>query len=206
MKSILSTAKKVAVIAGLLAAGAANAATVANGSFEDTTQANGTWTIYNSISGWNSSTLGVEVRNNAVGTTPFGNNFVELDTTGNSSIAQIITTVKNQMYELTFWYSPRINRTDAADNGISAFWNGAQQGSTPTAQGVGQAANNWVLYKFLVTGTGNDTLKFAATGNSNSYGGNIDNVALSAVPLPGAALLFASSLLGFIGASRRRKV
>jgi hypothetical protein len=110
------------------------------------------------------------------------------------------------MYELSFWYSPRINRTDATDNGISAFWNGAQQGSTPTAQGVGQAANDWVLYKFLVTGTGNDTLKFAATGNSNSYGGNIDNVALSAVPLPGAALLFASSLLGFIGASRRRKV
>lgn len=180
-------------------AGAQAASLVVNGSFEDPGVNNGSWSIFNNITGW-SSTDGIEVRNNAVGTAYSGNNFVELDARSNSTIMQSIVTKAGQAYELTFAYSPRIGQP-AGTNGISAFWNGNLLQDITAA---GTTVNNWVLYKFLVTGTGSDQLSFAATGTSDSLGGNIDAVALSAVPLPGAALLFGSSILGFLGVKRRK--
>jgi hypothetical protein len=51
---------------------------VTNGSFEDTNQANNSWSIYNSVNGWTSSN-GIEIRNNVAGAAQDGKNFVELD-------------------------------------------------------------------------------------------------------------------------------
>jgi len=48
-------------------------------------------------------------------------------------------------------------------------------------------------------------LKFAATGTSDSLGGNIDYVQLNAVPVPAAAWLFASALCLF-GFARRNSI
>jgi hypothetical protein len=180
-------------------AGAQAASLVVNGSFEAPGVNNGSWSIFNSITGW-SSTNGIEVRNNVSGTAYSGNNYVELDANSNSTIMQTIATQAGQAYELTFAYSPRIGQP-AATNGISAFWNGNLLQNITAA---GTTVNNWVLYTFFVTGTGSDQLSFSATGTSDSLGGNIDAVALSAVPLPGAALLFGSSILGFLGVKRRK--
>lgn len=180
-------------------AGAQAASLVVNGSFEDPGVSNGSWSTFNNITGW-SSTNGIEVRNNVAGTAYSGNNYVELDVRSNSSIMQSIATQAGQAYELTFAYSPRIGQP-ASTNGISAFWNGNLLQNITAA---GTTVNNWVLYTFLVTGTGSDQLTFSATGTSDSLGGNIDAVALSAVPLPGAALLFGSSILGFLGVKRRK--
>lgn len=195
-----------AVAAVLGASGLANAATlVTNGSFEDAGISSGSWAILDSIPGW-SGTNGIEVRSNAVGSAQDGNNFAELDTKSNSSIFQTISTVLGQVYDLTFWYSPRIGQP-ATTNGIEAWW-GNTLLTTPaiTASGIGSTSNNWTSYTFSVVGTGSDVLKFSAVGTSDTFGGNIDNVSLSAVPLPGAALLFGSALLGFMGFSNRRKV
>ncbi len=195
-----------AIAAVLGASSFANAATlVQNGSFEDTVVNSGSWGIFNSLPGWTTDTgNGIEVRNNAVGTAQDGNNFVELDTTANSNMMQTISTVLGQVYQLTFWYSPRINMP-ANTNGVEAWW-GNTLLTTPAITGIGGTSNNWTSYTYSVTGTGSDVLKFKAVGNSDTFGGNIDNVSLSAVPLPGAALLFGSALLGFMGFSNRRKV
>jgi len=174
---------------------------VVNGSFEDPTQSSGSWAVYSAITGW-SSTNGIEVRDNVAGTAYEGSNFVELDAYQNSDMWQTISTTAGQVYELTFAYSPRINQP-ADTNGISAYWNGTLL-SDITA--VGSNVNNWTLYSFLVTGMGTDVLKFAATGTSNSLGGNVDDVRLSAVPLPAAAWLFGSALAGFMVMSNRRRV
>ncbi len=173
---------------------------VTNGSFENPGVSSGSYTTLASIPGW-TSTDGIEIRNNVSGTASAGSNYVELDTYRNSSITQAITTTLGQIYKLTFDYSPRINQP-ASTNGIAAYWNGVQ---LLEVTGTGAGVNVWTTFSALVTGTGgSDLLKFAATGTSNRLGGNIDDVNLSAVPLPGAALLFGSALLGS-GALRRKQ-
>lgn len=183
----------------------ASANSIANGSFEDTTQNSGTWSVYSSINGWTTvSGAGIEIRNNVIGTAQDGNNFVELDSHNNSAMAQTIATSANSFYDLSFYYSPRISQPDST-NGISVFWNDVLIGDI-TAQG--SSLNVWTLYSFTVKGTGSDVLKFAATGLNDSLGGNLDNVSLtpSPVPLPAAAWLFGSALIGFISLSNRRKI
>ena len=65
----------------------ANANLVTNGSFEDTEQAPGTWSVYSDINGWSTTRgSGIEIGNNVVGTAQDGVNFVELDSNNNSAM------------------------------------------------------------------------------------------------------------------------
>ena len=48
-------------------------------------------------------------------------------------------------------------------------------------------------------------LMFAATGYSNSLGGFVDNVSLTAVPEPGTLALFGLGLMGLVLARRQQK-
>ncbi|WP_047541323.1 hypothetical protein [Methylotenera versatilis] len=190
------------LVALLTVATTANANLIQNGSFEETIQANGTWGIYNSINGWSTTNgAGIEIRNNVEGAASNGVNFVELDSNNNSAMIQTITTSAGSLYELLFDYSPRVNQP-ATTNGISVFWNGTLLAEIT---GTGGVSNSWVTQQFFVTGTGNDVLKFAATGTSDSLGGNIDYVQLNAVPVPAAAWLFASALCLF-GFARRNSI
>lgn len=195
--------KKLLTLAVLLsAATSANANLVQNGSFEDNTQANGTWSVYNNINGWSTTSgAGIEIRNNVEGTASHGVNFVELDSHNNSAMQQTIATATGSLYELLFDYSPRMNQPSST-NGISVFWNGTLLGDITATGGT---SSLWATQQFFVTATGNDVLKFVATGTNDSYGGSIDNVQLNAVPVPAAAWLFASAL-GMFGLARRRSV
>ena len=198
-------------------------ALVVNGSFEDNKVAPRTFITPSSILGWN-STNGIEIRNDVQGTAQHGSNFVELDTkpgqpTSNSTIWQVVNTVVGQEYRLSFWYSPRIGISSPADtNNINLFWGsyvsgqessgGALvEGRNPTASGSGAGLldHDWQLYSFLVYGSGNDIIRFAAAGTGETLGGSIDNVSLTATPLPGAALLFGTSIAGFLAARKRKK-
>ncbi len=149
---------------------------------------------------------GLEIRNSVVGEAQDGQNFVELDSHNaidtNSVIAQTISGLTaGGTYEVSYWYSPRIGQPDTT-NGIKALWNGTQQYAFT---GEGGSTNNWYNLTFLVTAlSGTNTLSFGAFGTDDSLGGNIDNVSLSAVPLPAAAWLFGSALLGF-GVLRRKQ-
>lgn len=197
--------KKYLLALGLLSiTSLANANLITNGSFEDTHQAAGTWSVYSHINGWSTTQGdGIEIRNNVVGTAQDGVNFVELDSNNNSAMKQIIATSVGASYNLSFYYSPRINQPSST-NGIKVFWDNTLLDAI-TASGFGLSNNNWVMYTFNVMGTGSDALKFAAFGTNDSLGGNIDNVRLTPTPIPAGIWLLASGL-GFLGFGRRKSI
>ena len=191
-------------IVSMLFALSANAANlIINGSFEDPDIATGTWSVHNAITGWSTTGAGVEIRDNVVGTAYDGQQFAELDsdyaTNTNSSISQNVMTTIGQSYLLSFAYSPRINQP-ANTNGIDVYWNNALLDSVTA---IGGSTHNWTVFEYIVSGTGSDILKFAATGLDDSLGGSLDAVSVSAVPIPAAAFLFAPALLGFLGLRRK---
>jgi hypothetical protein len=187
--------------------GAAHADTsnlVVDGSFEDQSQAAGTWNVYNAINGWTTvSGSGIELRDQVAGNAFDGKNFVELDSNSNSAMAQTLTTTAGSLYNLSFAYSPR-GGVDAASNPIEVLWDGVSI-ATVTGSGIGQAGNVWSIFNYAVTGHGSDTLTFRAVGTNDSVGGSLDAVAVTAaVPEPSTyAMMFAG--LVAIGFSLRRR-
>ncbi len=204
-----------------LCAGAAHAAPVtttgelvSNGGFEATTVKSGNWITYTNAgggySGWTLGANGIEIRNDAIGAAYQGNNFAELDTTGNSWISQSLATTRDTLYTLTFAYSPRSN-VGSDSNGIGVYWNGTLLENVTASGLVGDGAgNDWTLYTYNVVATGSSSvLKFAAAGKSDTMGGGIDAVsvkaaATAAVPEPASVALLGlgAAALAF---SRRRK-
>lgn len=199
MKRILAAALVALPFAGFAAT---DDNLLTNGSFESNLLRNGSWSNFNSIEGWTVGSKGVEVRNNVSGSALDGHNFVELDTTGNSSISQSFATVAGYTYELSFSYANRSDNRGAVSNGIA--WSVGSLSGT-----VGQnTTTSWTTYTTSFIGTGNPmTLTFAAIGRADSYGTSLDNVSLSVlstVPEPqGYALMLAG--LGTVGLLSRRR-
>ena len=186
-----------------LASLGAQAATeyVSNGSFESTAQTAGTWNIYNSVTGW-TSTNGIEIRNDVVGVAQDGNNFIELDTAGNSTIFQNVAATGKVV--LSFWYSAR--PYTAATNDIGVIFGGF---NTALLTGVSNngSTHNWQHFSQVIDlGSATSTnLVFYAAGTSDGLGGSLDNISVTAVPEPEtyAMLLAGLGLMGSI--ARRRK-
>ena len=198
----LSQAIAAVLLAVPLLASAVGSNLVMNGSFEDDAQAFETWSIRPNLNGWTGNT-DIELRNNVAGAAFDGVNYVELDTTKNSSMSQSFNTTFGQTYQLSFAYSPREN-VGSNSNGIEVFWNG---GSLGTFSGTGSASGNtWRVETLDVLGTGEwTTLRFDAVGTSDSLGGSLDNVSVTAVPEPQtyALMLAGLGVMGFL--VRRRK-
>jgi hypothetical protein len=181
---------------------------VLNGGFENPTLIDNTWSNFPSILGWSSGNLGIEVRNNVAGTAHGGKNYIELDTTGNSFISQDLNTSIGQVYNLSFWYSPRVGVPDTS-NPLSFSVDG--KGGKISGNGfIGNFTfpdNAWlnVLYDFTATGT-TTKLKFFAEGISDGLGGSLDDVSVTAVPEPETYAMIVTGLgvMGFV-ARRRNK-
>jgi hypothetical protein len=200
--------KKLLVIAALLSAPVlAQASTnlVANGSFEDYSSVSaGTWSIFGSGNGWTTDSQGIEIRNAVAGTAAAGDRFAELDTNANSWISQTISTSAFQSLALSFSYAPRAGVASNSDP-IQVFWNDKSLG---IVSANGTSTSGWMELSFDVKANeyGLGVLKFAATGVSDSFGGSLDNVSVTAVPEPGSSAMLLAGL-GILGAiSRRRNV
>ncbi|PKO49285.1 MAG: hypothetical protein CVU31_00785 [Betaproteobacteria bacterium HGW-Betaproteobacteria-4] len=196
--------KKLLALAALLSVPAfAQANLVVNGSFEDySTVGTGSWRIFGSGHGWETSNLGVEIRNNVAGTAADGVRFAELDSTGNSWISQTIQANAFQSLELAFSYAPRAG-VAAKSNGIQIFWNDLSLGSITANGGSGPS---WLdlVYDVQADANGFGILKFAAIGTSDSLGGSLDNISVTVVPEPGSAAMLLAGL-GILAVSARRR-
>jgi hypothetical protein len=175
---------------------------IKNGSFEQNSQASGSWSIYSSLIGWTGSP-NIELRNNVAGTAYDGVNFVELDTYANSSMTQTLTGAAG-VYQLSFWYSARPG-TDATNDLSFTI-----DGSAPVTllQGVSNSGNNhnWQQYTALVNFDGSGDITFSAVGRSDALGGSLDKVSFTAaVPEPEtyAMMMVGLGLIG--GIARHRK-
>ncbi len=183
---------------------------IINGGFEVFEIKPGTFEIFNAIPGWmTTSGSGIEIQNNIVGSPFEGAQHVELDSDNNSGMAQTISTVAGQEYDLSFFYSARPGRASTT-NGIDINWDGVNL-SNITADGIGLSDTDWNLFAFSVIATGPSTLlEFVATGTSDSFGGYLDAVNLQAVPEPipepSTLLLFGSGLAALAGWRYRKRV
>jgi hypothetical protein len=195
-----ATVLKSFAAAAMFAAGSSHAATelISNGSFEQNLQPSGTWHLYNNLFGWHGGDNRIELRDNVEGTAFDGKNFVELDTTANSSMWQEVNDVAGKHYTLSFAFEDRAH-VPSSSQGVQVFW-GSQD------LGVFNNASQWTTKSFDVIGNqGGTKLSFVAVGTSDGLGTSIDNVSLtSAVPEPESyAMLLAG--LGLVGFLARRK-
>jgi hypothetical protein len=183
----------------LLAVGAtaAHANLIQNGSFEDP-NLNGGWSTFSTIPGWYAASGVIEIGGAGVyGVTgQAGTNVLELDSTGNSTIAQDLT-LSGQAYSLSFDFARR-DGTTAETNKFDVLWNGNVIASiTPDSTHFSSAS-------YTVSGlSGVNTLAFRGTGTSDSYGGMIDKVNVQAVPEPTSMAALGAGVLGLL--RRRRK-
>lgn len=202
------TVLKAGVVAVLVlsAAGAQAANLVANGSFEADSQRPHSWSIYSNLTGWAGGRGGVELRNHVAGVAQDGVNFVELDTTKNSEISQQIGVTHAGSYALSFWYQARPDNGNRHSITDALGWSFAGYSGTVLNNWKSVGATDWQQFKqtFTISTVGNAPLSFSALGRSDSYGGAIDNVVISAVSEPSTyAMLLVG--LGLMGAIARRR-
>ena len=121
----------------------------------------------------------------------------------NSWISQDISTGANQSLLLSFAYAPRAG-VSAASNPIDVLWNGTSIG---VYSGNGAVSSSWynVSLFLLGNGSGTNTLKFKAAGTSDSYGGSLDNISVTAVPEPETSAMLLAGLGLLAAVARRRK-
>ncbi len=160
----------------------------------------GSYTTVATADGWTGTANGIELQNHAAGNPALagGNVFVELDTSANSAMSRLLNA---GTYSLDFLYSARPG-VAAGSNGIEVLLNG---NSLLSVTASGGSATSWST--FFVTpffASAGSTLTFQAIGTSDSYGGYVDNINISAVP---EAATWAMMLTGFgvIGFAARRR-
>jgi hypothetical protein len=210
-----------AVVLTLSMTTAASATTIFSDDFENPQNALD-WQVYENFGNWaTTSGSGIEVQTTgAVGgvSARSGDQYVELDSDNergglqgqpkNSSMTTKLN-LAGGSYQLDWYYQPRTNTP--GDNTISVYLAGASEGLFDnmliSVSSISSVVGDWmkVTSYFFVDGTDNMyALTFRAEGTSNELGGFVDDVSVSAVPVPAAGFLLIGALGGLV-ALRRRK-
>jgi RTX toxin RtxA len=190
---------KLTVTAALLflAAAAANANLIQNGSFENPNLGGG-WNLFSSIPGWTAvGAYPIEI--GAAGiygvTGQDGLQVMELDSTGNAMVQQIVASAAGS-YQLSFRFAQRAG-VPPSSGSFNVYWNGN------LIQSFAPSSSVMSLYSTTVSVLANNTLEFRGTGTQDSLGALVDNVVLDSVPDGGiTATLLGAAMLAMIGHSR----
>lgn len=169
----------------------------------------GQWTVVSPFfDGWLvTGGPGIEVQNGNVGgtTAHTGAQKIELDShhgqNTNSAMAQSVL-LGAGTYEFSFAYYGRTGDEDT--NGIGYSLSPGVLGITDVT-GVNSEGWKIISHIFSLDAETNVTMAFWASGDDDTYGGYLDDVRISAVPLPPAMLLFGAALAGLGWLGRRRK-
>ena len=198
MKNLL----KILTLASILVAPMSYAATISslNDGFE--TEASTSTLNYNSFANWDvtAGTVDLIKNGNSWGiTSSEGDYSVDLD--GSSGNAGVLTS-KDGFAAGTYMVSFDIsgNQRNGFDI-LDVTFDGVK-----LVDGlVKQAGDNFITLTFLATVSEGAKLAFANLGGDN-LGMILDNVSVSAVPVPAALFLFAPALMGMVGLRRKMKV
>lgn len=193
-------------------AGAANAATIVNGSFESGSPqpaVGGFSTLgvgSTAITGW--KVVGGTIDwINGYWQASDGTHSLDLSGNGPGVIEQTITTVPGQTYRVYFDLSGNPDGGGIAKPGVIAEINGTTQSATFTGiKGISHSQMNWLRNAFIFTAgpNTNTKLRFRST-TPGPFGPALDHVSIvDGVPEPAAwALLIAG--FGLAGAALRRR-
>ncbi len=191
-------------------ASAAEANLLTNGSFESGT-APGSYTTLNSVD--NSTITGWTVDGGSIDyigsywQAADGTRSIDLCGNNAGSITQTFATAPGQEYKVDFSMagnpdggSPTKNLAAVvkSDGNTAAYFEFNTTGKTELDMG-------WLTKSFAFTANGaSSTLTFYGLNFGSPYGAALDNVSVSAVPIPAALYLFASGLIGLFAVPRRR--
>jgi len=192
----------------LASVGAQASNLITNGSFETPAIPDPSYTTLPGLLGWTAGVNGIELRNNVAGTAHDPSNYVELDTTANSTLWQDVTITTGGSYLLSFWYNSRPDNFkdgEALDNDTNTLaWSfGGKSGKVLEDY---TTVTGWTHFTktFTLTADSTETLLFAAAGADDSFGGSLDDVSLTAVPEPESYAMMIAGL-GLMGAIARRR-
>jgi len=166
------------------------------------------WNYFNSssVDGWDG--YNIEIWNSAnMGTVGYeGVQHAELNShpTGSYNLYQGFATEVGQTYQISFAYMARVNDQESFEVGIvndtSEFGVSSVFAGTLDDHVTGQ----WSTFTDTFVATSDlSIIYFKVLTPDTTLGNFIDDVAVSAVPVPAAVWLFASALVGLIGFGRR---
>jgi type II secretory pathway pseudopilin PulG len=149
---------------------------VVNGGFEDAPgRLPNARTLLAVLPGWSrSGSLLFEIGNGVDGGAPEGGNFAEVDTTGNITMSQTVSTRPGTRYRVSFLYSPDPRATQAS-NRLRVGWGGTTVADlSHDATGLGTW---WTRYTYDVPATATSTtLSLTGAGTSDGVGIRLDDV------------------------------
>lgn len=204
MRSLLAAVAAIALVPT-----GANAAEFINGSFENGSLPNPT---FSTVAGGNSSSInGWLVTGNSVDyigsywAAQDGARSIDLNGNGLGGIQQTFDTVVGQLYNISFWLA---GNTDGAPTTKSVKVTAGNASSIFTFDTTGFSAPanmGWKNYTFQFKATGTSTLLSFESLDATAYGASLDNVSVSAVPEPAAWAMMMLGI-GFIGGAMRRRI
>jgi hypothetical protein len=163
---------------------------------------------YNSFANWDVTNGTVDLKKTGeYGITCYDGSSYCVDLDGSTLNAGVLTSKEAFVagyYEVSFAFSgnQRGNYINGSTNQSDEFTVEFTDGVNIVLQDVISFSQGWSVYTgyFLLSDLAN--IQFSVTGGDNQ-GVVLDNVSISAVPVPAAAFLFAPALLGLFGLRRK---